>query len=321
MPICQTCQGEYVSQDCLCPYCKQPLGERSVNLCHHCGAETGGRRLCPRCKCDVSAWEQESFSLLRFIFRWGALGTLPGFVALLLWILFWSPKGETLHHPLFALGSFFASQLLVILLYLKRLFWRERQWSAQIYNMKSRPLVFIIAGTFVGGMVFAVIAFALQYSWGRLETIEFWKKLIFAAFYVPTFLFLTATLTLLAIQDYLHDLEQRVPQPIFANTDCLLGVVLETACKILHTPGGENTTQDMGRNAAVPESCEVLEIARNLEDGGIHVLFRERDSVSGASQLTSREARWRGRLWSVDADRWGRIMDINPGWTDLDKKH
>jgi len=139
MPVCRTCMGEYARQEALCPCCEQPLG-RGVNLCHHCGAETAGKRLCPRCKSDVSVWEQEQVSLLKFILRRNAPAVLPSLGALGMAIFFWPQRGGGLYHPVMTAAAVLISLLVMIIVCMKRLFWRERWWATQAYEANS-PLL------------------------------------------------------------------------------------------------------------------------------------------------------------------------------------
>ena len=305
MPICRTCRGEYTRQECLCPSCKKPLG-RGANLCHRCGADTGGKRLCPRCKSDVSGWEQENFSLNQFMFKGGAVGLLPSLVALALWLTFWSPKGASLHHPLDTLFSVGMSQLVIIILYIKRLFWRERWWASQIYRVAYPPMVLAIGGTFTGAVILAALSFVLYKVW---DSPSYWEKLLFGVVYGLSYVLLTASLTLLALHDYADRLDQRVPQPIFVHTERLLRVAVETAIQSLNVLNGADV-QEVGAHKGSDRSYEILEVIRNSDDGGIRVLLREfkLDPVlhGGARGKES----WVERAWRIEADQWGRTHSL-----------
>ncbi len=60
-------------------------------------------------------------------------------------------NGHELHHPVITLCAVGMSQVVLILIYIKRLFWRERWWASQIYNTKNMPLTIAIASAFILG--------------------------------------------------------------------------------------------------------------------------------------------------------------------------
>lgn len=303
MAICKTCQGEYQRRECLCPRCFQPL-RRGETLCHQCGADTQGLRLCPRCKSDVSAWERENFSLAQFMFRWGALAIVPSVGVLVAWAIFWLPQGETLHSPGMALAAAISSQLVLILLYVQRLFWRERRWAAQVYQTRAASLPLTIGSTFLVGGMCGIIAFVVYKVAGEPDTWT-WHKPVFGLFYILAFPWFTATLTLLAIQDYLDRLDQRVPQPLFVHTHRLLRVVVETAIKNLRVL--DNGEGDVNRQR---ERFDVLEVLRIPECGGLQVLLNEvrpEKSPGDTEQIM-----WRETTWHIQSDRWGRLQALQP---------
>ena len=98
MPICRTCRGEYDQQEALCPKCEVPVG-RNMERCDRCETDTSERRLCPRCKSDVSAWERQDVNFVDFvIWEGGILGFLPGTTALFMWLFFWMPRVESTYY-------------------------------------------------------------------------------------------------------------------------------------------------------------------------------------------------------------------------------
>ena len=165
MPICKTCQGEYATETCLCPKCETPL-RRGEDFCQHCRRVAGEKRLCPRCKSDVTVWEQENFSLVEFMKRWGALGLLPTFGAIFAWIWIWLPRATLIHHLMTAFGVAL-SQLVIILLYIRRLDWREHEWASQIYDIKFRPLPLVISVAFVGGSILGTAVILIAQRWEK----------------------------------------------------------------------------------------------------------------------------------------------------------
>lgn len=306
MPICRTCRGEYDHRSCLCPSCGQPLG-RSSNICHHCNENLDGKRLCPRCRSDVMAWERENFSLVQFIQRWGALGLLPSLLDIGIWALYWRLRPNSLYHPMMTVLSVSMSQVLLILLYVKRLFWRERWWASQIYHSKGSPLTLTIALGFIGGGVLGLTSFILYKAWPEPQS---WQKLVFAAAYAPMYVLFTLAFTLLAIQDFMDRLDQRVPQPIFVHTHRLLNVVVDMAIKNLHVLNGASVHDPQGR---ANRRYEVIKVMRLLESGGIRVFIREyklaeRPDKEG-NALTQL---WSENLWHIEADRWGHVQLLQP---------
>lgn len=305
MPICRTCRGEYDHQSCLCPNCGQPLG-RSSNICHLCGADTNGKRLCPRCKSDVMAWERENFSLIQFIQRWGALGLIPSLVDVGVWWFYWRVHPNSLYNPIISVLSIGMSQMLLILLYVKRLSWRERWWASQTYHSGGSPITWMMLLGFIGGGVLALISFILHRVW---IAPLFWQKLIFAATYAPMYALFTLACTLLAIQDFIDRLDQRVPPPLFVHTHRLLHVVVETAIKNLTVLNGAHARGEADAN----RRYETLKVKRNLETGGIHVFLREY-KLAERPDKTGNDLTWLWSeyLWYIEADRWGHIQLLQP---------
>ncbi len=312
MPICRTCRGEYTYQECLCPSCHEPLG-RGVNLCHHCGADTRGRRLCPRCKSDVRAWERENFPFHQFISRWGALGVLPSLAALGFWLLFWAQRMPSLHHPMMTLFAVAMSQVVLILLYIKRLFWRERWWASQIYRTRNMPLTASIAGTFVAGSLLGGVSFVLYKLWPNLTPDgKAWAKMGFGIAYALMYVFFTGTFTLVALQDYMDRLDERVPQPLFVHTDHLLRVVVDAAIQNLNILNGKQV-RALPEKKGPQRSYEVLEVVRNPDDGGVRVSLREFKQTAQLAGNSEVRVQWVERIWHIEADMWGRIRVLEPG--------
>jgi len=320
MPICRTCRGEYDRRNCLCPVCGQPLG-RGENLCHQCGAETGGKRLCPRCKSDVTAWEREGVSLLRFLLHGGVLGLLPSVGALGMW-MYWNHRPNSLHHPLMTVFSIGISLMVLVLLHIKRLFWRERWWASQVYRANNSPLTLAIALTFIAGCAFGLVAFVLHKMWPVPEPV---LKLAFAAAYSPIYVFFTASFTLLAIQNYIERLDQRVPQPIFVHTHQLLRVVVEAAAQNLGifdgAPGSPGASGKPGNTASpklpaepsTQRKYEVVEVIRVPENGGVRLLLREKKRVEQTAEMFgAKHTVWEEKIWRIEADCWGRVQSLCP---------
>lgn len=311
MPICRTCRGEYNPSETLCPACHNPLGGRSLNLCHHCGAETSGQRLCPRCYSDVSAWEKEQLTMLQFILRGGFFGLLPLLLMLITWLLVIAWRG---YHPfnLLSTGIGVAAALILFrVLYIKRFFWRERFWAAQIYRENNPPLLLIILASLFAGIILLVLWLVL-YAEILKEPQTMLEKLALTLPYVLGFIGLTIGLTMFAIQNYLDALDERVPQPLFVHTDRLLEVVLRTAGKSI---------KDGDSQAVEPGSLErfdVLQVVRNPADGGIRIWLKPRKPTLTTEEAAPCEVVPEETLWLVDADRWGRVRAIKRSTTTED---
>ncbi len=319
MPVCRTCMGEYARQEALCPYCGKSLG-RGVNLCHQCGAETGGKRLCPRCKSDVSVWEQENTPLLLFVLRRALYALIPIIIVAVAFFFFRQLKGETLHHWVTTVVAVVCSFLAIVLLCMKRLFWWERWWTSEVYAKNSflLSLSFLMACAFLLAIVCGVTCVVLYELWQA--PIRFEQKLFFGLFYVAFSVSSTSGLALLAIHSYVAGLDERAPQPLFVNTEHLVQVVVETATKTLHVSDDRGNDPPHPREEPV-RTHEILDVARNRQTGGVHVMFRECEQVVPSEGLTTTPPRWSEKTWSVDADRWGRVLSLNPVWQELDKKH
>ncbi len=255
------------------------------------------------------AWERENFSLMQFIQRWGALGIIPSLIDVGIWWFYWRTHANSLYHPMMTILSVSMSQVLLILLYVKRLFWRERWWASQIYYSKGSPLTLTIAIGFIGGGVLGLVAFVLHKLW---EAPQFWQKLLFAAAYSPMFILFTLAFTLLAIQDFMDRLDQRVPQPIFVHTHRLLRVVVETAIENLNILDGATAHS----NADPERRYEILKVARILENGGIRVFIREYKLAEHPDNASNSLIKtWIESIWHIEADRWGHIRLLQP--TDM----
>ncbi len=306
MPICKTCQGEYSHQECVCPACGANLG-RSGNLCHHCGAELTGKRLCPRCLSDVSVWEREYLPFREFLLRRkGWVGLLPSLAVLFAAFYVW-PQRSDIHHWLATLVAIGVSAVIFRVLYIKRFYWRERLLASQIYNVKAFPLLSVVAGVLVIGLAAFVVAYVL-YQW-RGETPNFLDKMFFAVFYALAVWGLTAGLTLLAIQSYLERLNERVPLPVYMHTDRLLDVVLRTVIPTLEDRAKLRVRQGPP-DVQQALTLEVLKVERLAKDGGIQVLLREgrvswRSDGNGDFKPTAVE-----RVWNIEADCWGRVRSL-----------
>lgn len=302
MPICKTCHGEYIPESCLCPKCEIPL-RRGEDFCQQCRSVVGEKRLCPRCKSDVTVWERESFSLVEFMKRWGALGLLPSFGAILIFPLLWLPNATIVHYLMTVFGIAL-SQLIIILLYIERLVWHERQWATKIYEAKFHSLPYLIGMMFLIGGILSTVVIIMQQGWDN-PTIGY--QLIFAGSYVVTMALLTAGFTFLAIQDYLNQLEERVPQPIFANTEKLLRVVLDATIRTLNLLNDSENQASKRLERDTNRTYEVLEASRIPEHGGIDILLRE---YKPAAEPNTPE--WSYEIWHIAADRWGRIHILRP---------
>lgn len=312
MPICRTCHGEYERAECQCPSCEQPLGTRGGRLCQHCGADTVGRRMCPRCHSDVTAWERESFSMRQFIGRGGALGMLPTLAAIGMWAVYWRVHPRVIYHPLMTILGVAISQIVLVALFVNRLEWHERWWASQIYRSNNSPLPLTIAASFVAGLACTALAFVMFKMWDVDPTV--WQKMLFALAYLLMYGLFTASATLMGMQDYMARLNQRVPQPIFVHIHRLLRVVVETAIKSLMILNGANT---VAPNVGRPNRrYEMVEVLRQNEGGGIHTVIREYKLVERPDPATGElHARWDEVLWYIEADQWGHIRVLEP--TDM----
>ena len=198
--------------------------------------------------------------------------------------------------------------------------WRERSWACQIYAT-ARPyesLVVLVPGSFAGGIAMAIASFVLYKLWkppSEVELTWFVKQLIFGAFYAPTYVLFTVSLMLLAVQDYVGRLNQLVPPPIFAHTERLLRVTLDTAIQSLSILEGREAGGTLAqRDQEI--SYDILEIVRVPGNGGIRVLLRiSRQPVSQPGYDPGADAQRVPNLWRIEADRWGRVQSVTPGMT------
>lgn len=270
MPICKTCRGEYPQ----------------------------GRRQCPRCGSDVTAWEQKSSR------QWSAPGLIPSILAAIVLLLFWARREPSIHHWLVSMMSIALSLLVFVALYTTRHVWRERRWASQVYNASRPQVTMMIVATFVGGIAMSIISFILYKIW-RPPPVPFWQQLIFGAAYAPIYVLFTASLTLGMVQAYVSRLDQRVPPPLFMDTERLLRVTVEAALQSLSVPG-----KSSARRAS--HSYEVIEALRIPENGGVSVLLYERRQVSLPGSSSRTGVQWVEKGWRIKADRWGRVKSVRP---------
>ena len=311
MPTCKTCRGEYTRGECICPVCSQKLGGRGTELCHKCGAEIRGRRLCPRCRSDVSMWEKESFSLSQFIAKGGFIGLLPVLVAVILWIVMWGQQENSIHHPIGSIVGIILSLLVFSTLFSGRYSLRETAWASEIYHVPGPSPFWIGTGSLLIGIALMVAAVTLYKVWPTPT--HFSEKLFFALVYGLAYIGLTTGLTFLPLQRYLARLNERVPQPIFVHTDRLLEIVLRTTANSLK---GKRESEGDAENGQADEEesgvFDVIEVSRNPAGGGIHVLARECKFVRRPDTDSTPKIQWVEQAWSIDADKWGRIRSLKP---------
>ncbi|MFP4344274.1 MAG: zinc ribbon domain-containing protein [Anaerolineales bacterium] len=313
MPICRTCRGEYecaVHRERVCAQCGEPV-ESNWKLCHSCGTKIEHLCLCPRCKSDVSVWEEESLTLTEFILQGGSVGLLPSLLALVIWIFVWELLGTTVHHPLTTLVSISLSLLTFMILYIKRLYWRERWWASQVYNVTAPSLVTTIVIAFVAGLFLSVVSFVLYQE--IQSPVNYLQRLLFSLAYAPIYICFTIALTLFVVQSYGERLDERVPPPIFADTNRLLHVVVEGAIQSLNMADEDEDL--VGRWAAEEEEedYEVKEVVRSPHTGGISVLLQERKRLCPDGAEREGEVEGEVTVWRVDADRWGRLQAVRAG--------
>lgn len=310
MPICRTCRGEYGQQEALCPACRVAVG-RSLDVCRNCGTDTSERRLCPRCKSDVSAWEREDISFVEFIiWEGGILSLLPGGAALVVWLVFWSQRVDSLYYyPALTFASFVICIFTVFVLYVKRLFWWERWLAAQVYRATPVSIVSVITLSGLAGVFFSTAWVFLYAAWGKPEMLIL--KAIFGAVYVVSFVFLTVAVTLMVIHGYVSRVERSIPQPIFMDTKRLLMVVVESVIETVNLPF-INQPEYPSASGLRP-TYDVREALRNSENGGIDVLLRECKRVRHPGARGQIQVEWVEMFWRVQADRWGRVQTVKPG--------
>ena len=207
MPICRTCRGEYDQQEALCPKCEVPVGQR-VERCDRCETDTSERRLCPRCKSDVSAWEKQDVNFVDFvIWEGGIMGFLPGTAALFMWLFFWVPRVESTYYlPMLTLVTFLICFLVVFVLYVKRLFWWERWLASQVYRPRRYRSSRRYCSPGSGVFFFQRCGFFSSRDGVNLEALP--RKAIFGAVYLPSYILLTICATLIVIHMYISRLER-----------------------------------------------------------------------------------------------------------------
>lgn len=303
MPNCRTCRGEYTREECICPSCGEPVGKNS-DRCQGCDFDLKARRLCPRCKSDVSVWEREELSLLRHVFAGGILGLGPTLVAAILWLFVWNPQEDPIHLPVGSGIGILLSLLVFGTLFSRRYDLREMVWAAEVHRVGSPSLPLIGTGSFLMGLLLMVSAVLLNKLWQ--PPIYFEEKLIFSLVYGLMFVGFTAGLSLLPLGAYLTGLDKRVPQPIFVHTDRLVEVVLQGAASNLRNRENGQTVQDKIRD------FEILQVTRDPADGSIELFLRDHRPSQPVVADASQSAQAKNQIWVLCADKWGRIRSVKP---------
>lgn len=303
MPNCRTCRGQYTREECLCPSCGEPLG-KSADRCQGCGFDLKARRLCPRCKSDVSVWEKEDLSLPRFISTGGILGLLPAVVAAILWFFVWNPQEDPIHLPVGSGLGILLSLLVFGTLFSRRYDLREMVWAGEVHRLGGPSLPLIGTGSFLMGLFLMVSAVLLNKLWQ--PPIYFEEKLIFSLVYGLMYVGFTTGLTLMPLGAYLTRLDKRVPQPIFVHTDRLVEVVLQGAAASLRNRESGQTVEEKMKD------FEVLKVNRNPNDGSIQLSIRDHRPLKSSEHGSPQPTLGKNQIWDLGADKWGRIQSLTP---------
>lgn len=304
MATCKTCRGEYLPQQSLCPYCGSTLG-RAERMCPNpeCAESIVEWRLCPRCRSDLVSWEREQISFDRFFILGGFLGMAMPFVACVLWIFKWSLPfpAHAVHHPVASAVSIALPLLAFFGIFSVRYQLREKLWDAQVGDLAGPSIAVLTIGSILIGIGSLALAFVVYKMGG--QTPDALSKLIFNGLYVLGFFLLTAGLTLFVTLAHVQQLDESVPQPVYADTNQLLDIVLQATEDILPVP-------DLP-NSPVRRYFEVTALTRTA-DRGIRVFTREDRFIqrAGMPPGPGSERPMRPRFWRIDADKWGRIRSL-----------
>jgi hypothetical protein len=283
MPICRTCRGQYDATEA---------------------------QKCPRCKCDVKVWEQIAVTLPGFIiWEGGALALLPAVAAMLVWLLWIPPDESRLYFPVLTFVCLSVCGLLFYLIYENRFFWWEDWWAQQVYRTSRVSMGLLITVTVIGGLLFSMLWIFSYTSSGRPEGVL--SKALFALVYVASFACLTAAASLIVVSEYVEQLKNRAPAPIFVNTERLLQVVVAAAIDSINLNGlGANTPVKCAGTNSVYEVYQALRVPGN---GSVNVLLRECKCVEHPTADGKPQGKLMEMLWRVEADCWGRIHVLRPG--------
>lgn len=275
MPTCPTCRGEYTKHTWLCPECKAPFvpdPRGGGQVCGQCHKNSFDRRLCPRCQSDVRVWEKvgaEGNPIVR-----NPLPYLPTLVALIGMALQWPPH---------LLGSILAIALSLIVFFILSNKSSEFWLSGWESGFKSKPGVSIVTielGAFLVGLVMALLTIVLVKYWIQPPAAPgFPEKFIVSLTYSLSFVLFTVAVSALLINKQVAKLNQRVPQPIFADSQRLLKLVLDEAAK---------------------------QLGLNIE---LNVTRFERTADVGIEMFASQR---NGTEWEIRADKWGQVRSLKP---------
>jgi hypothetical protein len=283
MPICRTCKGQY---------------------------DDAKLQKCPRCGSDLSAWDEFNTTLRKFVTKQGGVfGLLPAAAAIAVWLWWIPPKESGNYFPVLTLVSVGACALVFFSIYFKYFYWWEHWWARQIYHVSPLSIDLVITVAAMGGLLLTPLWVLFYTTVGR--PVEFTHKALFALIYVPSFVCLTAAITLAVISEYVAILEKRAPPPIFVSTERLLRVVVNAAITDINLPGVDANTPT--KCADTPAVYEVLQTLRIPENGGIHVLLRECKCVEYPGTDGKNQKKLMEMLWRIQADRWGRVEILRPG--------
>jgi len=284
MPTCPVCHGQYAEAELLGPDGKKIAAIETPDTLR------GKVRLCPRCETDIYSWKPQKPQQVDI--RPLAERPYPLIVPLLSIVqgalTGWQP------HPIGVILAVILSAIVFFSLANHAKTFRISKWARPFNDNPGLSIEMVELGSFLIGLGLVLVAIALMvyWTWPPAEP-SFAEKLLTSLVYSLASTCLTLAFTLMLVNGQVRDLDRIMPQPVFTNTDRLLGIVLESVRKQLN----------------LKETPQVENIQRT-KDAGIQIIV-------GLKQPLEKSDKEGVVHWKIKADKWGRIrsIDVSDWWS------
>lgn len=277
MATCKTCRGEYLD----------------------------AQNRCPRCNSDTKGWQSAQIDLERFLFQGGfAVLIIPLIVTAMLPL---RPRllTATLTRYLVTISvTMILCYASILAIFSSRYSLRERLWDIHVAQDTSLHPAIAAAIAFLVSIASLVVAFIITQIVEADAGLAI--QLLFFTFCALGFILLTASLTFFIVLAQVEILNDKVPHPIYVNTNRLLNIALREANNSLR-----DSSPAAGENAGYHFEVVTLERTPDL---GIDVLVHAQhlrqklDLQRGLSDKQTGEC----NFWRINADKWGRIRSLKP---------
>jgi hypothetical protein len=289
--------------------------------CRVCRGEYTSKKTCPRCGKEP-LWETVDHSTLEFysspVILLSLLGIF-GMACVIFGMLSTRESGRGLFDPIYVAVILLGVASIPAGLYQQRWSWWERQWAAEVYEVRPVSVKSLMIRLFVLALVTGLgfyVFFKLWGSTGRENEIIWWQKMIFGSMYVSMHISLMGALTLFQLGKVLEDLRNEVPQPIYLDTKKLQLLVQKESLQMLECVNRKGQAykpknyKNYGVAVMVEQKGQMeFRMTFGLSDGGGGITGSQGTSLVKMQDVVRRE---QSRQWEVVTDRWGRIQSLRP---------